>query len=318
MKTAILVVLAVFMSGAAGAEELRAPLRCQNGKCELVQTGGAADSDKVGGLLKKAEKLRQRYESLVEQGSGKAGDVQTDVTDLKKDMRLTEKALQQVERDAKAGKADGALALKNLAAAKKQLESAGEELLEHRHALRELMKSVWRLKNRHINLELAVFGGFAYKYGGTVGALVSLALPMGERGLWTTRLSGGLGVSPSFGFGWLAMGSVAQRLGSRWSLGPAVLAMGDAGNLLQSKNWLVGGGAEVRYGTERAYLVVTPFIGATVKSQFSGVGWQDAVFKDTSCGPILVKEAGWSEYEDARHLKFTAGALVSVSFPLFQ
>lgn len=325
MKTAILAaVLVVFAIGTVSADEMKdlnVKIVCKAGKCVpagakeeglFTLTRMNAAKARIGAALTKAQELSDRLL--------KEGVKASDLDDLKKQVKAVEAALQKLESDAKSGKADGAAALAKIVGLEKQLELVGKELDFAWQELSFLHKETDKLRMRRINLEVGVFGGGAFTYGGTGGGLVTLALPMGDSGLWTTRLSGGLGVSPSAGLGWIGMGTFMRSLSKgRVEFGPAVLAMGDEGGLLSGrKNWLLAGGAELRLHIRRSvHLAVTPFLGVTTSTSLSGVDWQDAVYRSTACGSILVRDAGWSRYEETRHLKFTGGALVSLVFPLF-
>lgn len=299
-------------------------------KCLNVQQGASAavNTARVNALLRQAAKLSKQIREMLDAGNGKAGDVAADVINLKEKVRDLEAAIRQLATDAKTGRVDSARALKRLADLERAMGLLGHELSAHRHALRYLIKNVRHLEKRRINLEIGGFGAGAYKYGGEAGALVSLALPMGESGLWTARLSGGLGVSPSMGLSWLAMGTLSRTLAKgRLELGPAILGMGDEGGLIQGrKNWLFGAGAELRlHLAPQVHLSVAPFMGVTPCTELQGRDWQDAVYAATggnpacacSGGRVLVKEGGFTRWEEARTLKFTGGVLGSLSFPLF-
>ncbi len=312
-----LVMLAAFKVYAAPAQVC---LKDANGtKCLNVQ-GGSVNAGKVNALLWQAGKLRKQIQDMLDAGNGKAGDLTGDLVDLKKKVKDLQDQIMHLDGIAKSGQEDAKKALKELDKAKKCLNDLLTGLEAHDSAIGILAKRTRDLKNRRINIELGVFGGSAYSYGGFGGGLVSLALPMGEDGLWTTRLTGGFGLSPSIGLGWLGMGTLTRTLANgRLEAGPAMLAMGDAGDLLSgNKNWLMGGGAELRLNiTKVIHLSVIPFVGVAVRSETSGVGWAEAVYKDSACGPILVKEAGWTRYEESRKLKLATGAFISLTFSLF-
>ncbi len=290
-------------------------------KCLNVQGGGVV-APRIGALLRQIRIARQDLEDVRLAGNGKAGDVVSDVADLKKKLKDLEAALQQLGSDAKSGKVDSATALSKLKNVAQQLQLLGEELSVHRQAIRILKKRVRRLEKRRIDLEVGAFGAGSVVYGGTGGALVSLALPMGENGLWTTRLSGGLGVSPSVGLGWLVMGSLTRTLGKgKGSFGPALLAMGDQGELLGStQSWVLAGGAELRLHLGPVHLIATPFLGVAMTHaplyEHVDLGPPGGYLKGP-CGTQGDEHARWDEVGSKKELKLDGGALFTIAIPIF-
>ncbi|MBU1180303.1 hypothetical protein KJ885_05145 [Patescibacteria group bacterium] len=310
----------VFVAANAHGEEFRAKIVCSNGICVPTTQGvSVSDMKKLAALSARAARLRRAINEVDGRDRSRVDQFITDVNQLKHQVADMEKALQELGADAKTGKIDSAAALAKLKNMEKALGLLGDELSSHRHALQKLVKKTRRLAKRPTaNMEFAGWGAVAYKYGPSAGGSVSVALPMGESGLWTTRLTAGLGVSPSAGLGWLATGSLTRFLFTRdIAVGPAILGMGDAGDLLgEESTWLLAGGVEFRLKLGPVHLVATPFLGVTNE----GVGhsmWTSPTYKSTVCGPTLVKAGYWTKTGESDVLSLTGGILVSVAVPLF-
>ena len=316
-----LLLLVAFVTSNAYGDELRAKIVCNNGVCVPVTQGmSASDMKKLSALSARAARLRRAINEVEGRDRSRVEQFITDINRLKEQVADMEKALQDLGADAKQGKMDSSTALAKLKSVEKALGLLGDKLLSHRRLIQKLTKKTWQLEKRRINLELVGWGAVAYKYGPSGGASVSVALPMGENGLWTTRLTAGLGVSPSVGLGWLATGSLTRSLSTTkdiFAVGPAILGMGDAGDLLgEESTWLLAGGVEFRLKLGFVHLVGTPFLGVTNE----GVGhfmWTPSTYKQTVCGPTLTKAGYWTKVGENDSLSFTGGVMIAVAVPLF-
>lgn len=292
-------------------------------KCvETAPAGSSADSSAriIRILLNQA---REALRDLRENGRA-AGSVAADIKELDKLFKELQKRYAELERSAKSGEWDAKDALKGLAEARKELGRHRDELKALWEERVVLAKRVKRLEERRrLNLELSVLGGAAWNYGATMSPLaVSLVLPLGEDGLWKTRLTAGLGLSPSAGLGLIAMGTLTRSLGrTSLELGPAVLGLGDVGDLLgDTRAWVLAGGLQLRVKQSRGYISVTPFVGVTVKRESNTI-WHPAEYKwkQTDCGPaqVLVREAWQEDLPDSKRLAPAVGALFSFGYVLF-
>lgn len=171
-----------------------------------------------------------------------------------------------------------------------------------------------QIKAQQNNFEISGFWLYGTTFGHLEGIRLGLNIPLKE-GLWATHLNGGIGVSPSFGIGWLGNMSLERKIGKFFSIGPSILAFGDFGNLLKDKQeWFMGGGINVGINLfSRLFLNVNPFIGVGINEV--NKGWVEPQYKSTVCGSILVKDGYWSNKE--KELGFGGGVLVSLGSSLF-
>lgn len=321
LLVALVVGILVALSRPAKADEVC--LKDGKGEKCLEVKGDSANTAKVQALVRQAKEVLR---GLNENGRAK-GAAATELERANKKFGELEKKYVDLERSAKSGEQDGKTAKKQLAEAERRLTALEHEFNGQRKAHLGLAKKVKLLVSRRVNLELGVLGGAAWKYGATLAPLaVSLVFPMGESGLWKTRLTAGLGLSPSVGVGWLAVGALARSL-SRGSLelGPAVLGLGDAGDLVgDTRGWVLGAGAQVRMKVgARAFVSVTPFVGVASKTNVVGVGEWVTLKPVTPPTPNCPCASGGSEgywtggTASKRCLGFSGGALVSIGAVLF-
>ena len=326
----VISVLAIaFGSQAASGEELRAKIVCKDGICTPVASGtNAADLKKVQALARRAAQLKKaideadgRDRSRVDQFTDEVNRLRKEVENLKTDRDAAGSALNNVSN--KANEADRVVRETRDSLAR--LAKDVSELQAKANAAWRLAKHLAKLPRPKIDLELGAAGFFTYRFGDGAGAMLALVLPMGNAGRWNMRLSGGLGVSPSLGLGWMAHTSLAYRW-KHISLGPAALALGDQGDLLSgTKNWIVGGGADLRLHLGRFYLAATPFIGAATKTSTVGVGeWvmtkvtSSPAIPNCPCSGGTSGEGYWTGgTENKRCVGLAGGVLLQAGVSLF-
>lgn len=323
---ALVIVTLVALSRPAKAEELRAKIVCTNGVCVPVSSGNV-NAARVKALLRRAAQLKSALENAGGVDKGRVGKALGELAKAVEELKNLKESVDKLERLAKSGEYKGKVALAKLAEAERRLAELEQNVSAQRKAHIGLTKKVGRLVERRVNLELGVLGGAAWKYGATVSPLaISLVLPMGETGVWKTRVTAGLGLSPSIAVGWLAMGTLTRSLArGQMELGPAVLGMGDAGDLVgETRGWVLGGGVNVRLNiSARAFVSLTPFLGVASKTFVVGVGeWVPATpaTPPTPNCPCASggKDGYWSGGTTAKRcVGFSGGALVSIGAVLF-
>ncbi|MFH1193374.1 MAG: hypothetical protein V1661_00090 [bacterium] len=293
--------------------------KCVQAKPATEPSLAKLDLAKVKRLSNEAARLRKAIEevqgndvSRVEQFVTDVQKLRKQVDDLLNNMKVVNSALPGVTIDATTALRNGKLLELSLG-----LLALDIKKLQRNVAM--LARFAHKLDLRKTNLEVSALGYATTPLGVGAGAAVTLALPMGDESLWTTRLTGSLGVSPSAALGWLAEISITRKIGRHFSVGPAGIALGDAGDLIDktSRGWILGGGAELRISHHNFFLAVTPFIGVAVRDETYGVGWHNAEYKCIPCGYATAREAGYDSYVTEPHKRLAGGAIFAVGASLF-
>lgn len=314
------IAVSMFLSSIAFADTLTVKMDCKDGKCVPAGTDAS-------GLAKQVASLRNQL-NVARRALEKAGVSQITGDDL---IALKDK-VRKLENEVK----EMSGVLNNTAGVALSVADSHKKLAKEVELLKEQVDGLTKgvvnkfkdvdervdnlgvyMKNsfnrRKINLDLGAFGLFSSPFGLSAGGMLTLDFPLGE-GYWRTRMSAGLGVSPSKNLSVLTSLSVVRNLTSYFSFGPAVLAVLDMKDVVSdAPMWFAGGGMEMRFMVWKINMLVMPFVGGGPAYETGTTTKYD--YSDTPCGKVVSESTTAGSTRKVMNIQ--GGVVVGFTFSLF-
>ncbi len=315
MRRTIIVLLALIPS-IGFAEKLTMDIACKGKNCTL----SSQRTTDLATMTKKVAALKARIDSM-KNNEGISDFTIVELQEVKKQVKQLQEAMSFM-----VGMMGQSVHVKELTTILSELMKQIQERLDflvklifiNHQQIKLLHDEQFKLNNliynTRNNLSISGFGLLASTYGTTEGALLTLELPTME-GKVVSRLTGGLGVSPTTNLAWLASFSVSRQW-SWLSVGPIAMVVNDTGKDFSNSpaNYIVAGGLDIRLKLYKSLFVsAVPFVG--VSPSMTGSNWVAPEYKSTACGNLLIKDGHFSTQK--QEMVVSVGGLLSLGFKLF-